>query len=239
MQKSAQHSSHWYQDVQRMLPRINRNSLGWTIYRAPHLPSGSVQIFRGWDAVVPERGQGMAMCQWEEFPKEEDVRICCQSDLPFCLLDPTLHWFPPKLVRSTPAHWEVYTVPPVSLHWNPFHWWGFLWMQMKVCLESEFFWEKFSLEKHSEVLPHDQVTRSKCPVIQKLVPGKSTVQQGWFKTLQSFKPLATIPYICSLSCVVTFINTPQKMPHSRRVSTSVRELSRWMLPLTLESFEEQ
>lgn len=74
MQKSAQHSSHWYQDIQRMLPRINRNSLGWRIYRAPHLSFGSVQIFPGWDAVVLERSQGMAMCQWEGVPETGGCR---------------------------------------------------------------------------------------------------------------------------------------------------------------------
>lgn len=103
MQKSAQHSSHWYQDIQRMLPRINRNSLGWRIYRAPHLSSGSVQIFPGWDAVVLERSQGMAMCQWTGFPKQGDVGIYCESDLPFRLVDTTLYWFPPKPARTPPC----------------------------------------------------------------------------------------------------------------------------------------
>lgn len=32
--------------------------------------------------VVLERSQGMAMCQWEGFSKEEDVGTHCQSDLP-------------------------------------------------------------------------------------------------------------------------------------------------------------
>lgn len=83
MQKSAQHSSHWYQDVQSMLPLINGNSLGWRIYRAPHLPSGFVWIGPGWDVVALERSQGMATCQWEGFLKQGDVEVHCQSDLPF------------------------------------------------------------------------------------------------------------------------------------------------------------
>lgn len=46
--------------------------------------------------VVLERSQGMAMCQWEGFSKEEDVGTHCQSDLPSGLVDTTLHWFPPE-----------------------------------------------------------------------------------------------------------------------------------------------
>lgn len=43
----------------------------------------------------------MAMCQREGFSKEEDVGLYCQSDLPSCLEDTSLHWVPPKLARAT------------------------------------------------------------------------------------------------------------------------------------------
>lgn len=163
MQKSAQHSSHWYQDVQRMLPRINRNSLGWRLYRAPHLPSGSVQIFPGWDAVALERSQGMATCQWEGFWKEEDVGIYCRRDFPSCLVETSLHWFPPKLARAIPAHcapWEVCTVLPVVIT-----------LVRSFVDANEVLFRIRHLWKSILKSCYPEATWSKCPAIQKHVPG--------------------------------------------------------------------
>lgn len=66
------------------------------------------------------------------------------SERPSSLMDTTVHWFPPEPTSATtalPAPWEVCTAPSVSpacvLASHPFHWWGFLWMQVKLCLQQE------------------------------------------------------------------------------------------------------
>lgn len=66
------------------------------------------------------------------------------SEWPFSLMDTTVHWFPPEPASATTAltaPWKVCTAPPGSpacvTASHPFRWWGFLWMQVKLCLEEE------------------------------------------------------------------------------------------------------
>lgn len=176
MQKSAQHSSHCYQDVQRMLPLISGNSLGWRIYRAPHLPSGSVQFSPGWAVVALERSRGMVTCQREGFLKQDDVEVHCQSDLPLWWIQLCTGFLQslsvPPLHSVLPGRFAQHSLGHQPVSWPQFPSTG---EAFCGCRWSSVYNKKTSLEKHSEVLLHSQVIWSKCPAIQKHIPGKSVV----------------------------------------------------------------
>lgn len=56
----------------------------------------------------------MAMCQWEGVSKEEDVGICCQSDLPSCLPKPCTgflqSWPEPALHTVLPGRFAQHSL---------------------------------------------------------------------------------------------------------------------------------